>query len=200
MISLNIPTILTAIRLILSPLLLPFLFVHFLPLHNIYINILLGCVFSLISLTDFLDGYLARKYKQVTSLGSMLDPIADKFLIYSTLISLLAVHKIHFFWVIILIGREFFIMGLRILALENGFSIKVSKMGKLKTTFQIICFIFIIINPYEQTGLHFTYQGAWNWSELLLIFLTVYYSLISAFSYYEVFIKQYSVLQSRNGE
>src|ERR1700722_2587731 len=129
----NTPTILTLIRLILSPLVLPVLFVYLLPYNNIYINILLALLFIAFSLTDFLDGYLARKYSQETALGSVLDPIADKFLVYSTLLALAVVNKLFFFWVVLLIGREFFMMGLRQVALENNFSVKVSSLGKTKT-------------------------------------------------------------------
>jgi CDP-diacylglycerol--glycerol-3-phosphate 3-phosphatidyltransferase len=113
---LNLPILLTLSRLILSPLLLPVLLVYLLPFNNIFINSFLGFLFFLFSITDFFDGYFARRYKQETQVGKLLDPIADKFLLYSTLIGLLAADKIFFYWVIIIIGREFFVMGLRQIA------------------------------------------------------------------------------------
>ncbi|MDP3889126.1 MAG: CDP-alcohol phosphatidyltransferase family protein, partial [bacterium] len=116
--TINIPIILTLIRLIFSPFLLPLLLVHFLPFNIFWINAILALFFVMVCLTDFFDGYLARKYKQETVLGKLLDPIADKFLLYSTLIVLLSVHKIFFYWPSILIGREFLVMGIRLIAME----------------------------------------------------------------------------------
>jgi len=188
----NLPTKLTLIRLALSPIVLPFLFVYLLPLNNFLLNIVLGLVFVGFSLTDFFDGYLARKYDQETALGTILDPIADKFLLYSALIALLVAQKIFFFWVIILIGREFFMMGLRQVALEHNFSVHVSSLGKLKTAFQMICLIFIIVNPYQAVGLGFHGQALCNSIELALIFVAVSLSVISALFYYRSFIKQFT--------
>jgi cardiolipin synthase len=184
---LNTPTILTLIRLILSPLILPVLFVYLLPCNNIYINILMALLFIAFSLTDFLDGYLARKYSQETALGSVLDPIADKFLVYSTLLALAVVNKLFFFWVVLLIGREFFMMGLRQVALENSFSVKVSSLGKTKTFIQMVCLTYIIFNPFQSMG----YSNAWNIVELILILATVSLSLFSAGVYYKIFIKKF---------
>src|SRR5947199_10698456 len=99
----TIPNKLTLIRLIGSPLLLPVLLVYFLPFNNFLINTLLAFIFLLFGATDFFDGYLARKYRLESTIGKVLDPIADKFLIYCTLIGLLAAGKIGFYWVIILI-------------------------------------------------------------------------------------------------
>ena len=119
----SLPLRLTLIRLIGSPLILPFFLVYLLPFNNIWLNGSLSLFFLFFGLTDFFDGYLARKYNQVTVLGGMLDHIADKFLLYSTLISLVAAQKLYFFWAILWIGREFLLMALRQIALENNFSI-----------------------------------------------------------------------------
>jgi CDP-diacylglycerol--glycerol-3-phosphate 3-phosphatidyltransferase len=102
--SINTPTRLTLIRLIFSPLFLPLVLVYFLPYNNQIINGILALVFVLLSLTDFFDGYLARKYNQETALGRALDPLADKFLFFSTLIALVTIQKVfflfsdHFYW------------------------------------------------------------------------------------------------------
>ncbi len=183
--SLNIPIILTLIRLILSPLILPLFLVYFLPYNYLWLNILLALLFVAFSITDFLDGYIARKYKMETKFGKALDPIADKFLISSTLISLLAIKKIYFLWVIILIGREFFMMGLRQIALENNFSIEVSIYGKIKTTFQIIMLTIIILNPFHDIKTF----NFFNIAEIFLIFCTIFLSLFSALQYYLSFRK-----------
>ena len=177
------PTWLTLARLILSPLLLPFLLVTYLPLNDLHTNIVLAVIFSIFSLTDFFDGYLARRYCQETLLGKILDPIADKFLVYSTLISLLAIGKIYYYWVVVLIGREFFVMGLRLIALEYNFSIPVSAGGKLKTCFQMAFLLFTILNPYQQLG--FADAEWWNGTEVFLLFMTLLFSLTSAWEYYQ---------------
>lgn len=184
--SLNLPNILTLLRLVLSPLLLPICLVNYLPYNNFFVNILLALLFLVLSLTDFLDGYIARKYNLETEFGRAIDPIADKFLVISTLISLLAVNKIFFFWVIILIGRELFMMGLRQIALENKFSIKVSVYGKIKTVFQVIMLTLIILNPSQGLAL----SSLWNISEGILIFITISLSLFSAVQYFLSFKKQ----------
>ncbi len=134
----NFPTILTLSRLILSPLIMPLLLITFLPVNRLEINFVLAIIFLGFSVTDFLDGYLARHFSQETALGKLLDPIADKFLVYSTLIALVHTHKLYFFWAIIIIGREFFVMGLREIALHHGFNVSVSTAGKLKTVIQIL--------------------------------------------------------------
>lgn len=178
---------LTFIRLIGSPIILPFFLVYLLPYNIFLLNCCLALFFCLFGLTDFFDGYLARKYQQVTSTGAMLDHVADKFLLYSTLIALVAAHKLHFFWAIIWIGREFFIMTLRYVALENNYSIAVSSYGKLKTIIQIICLACVIANPYYILNVSTTY---WNAVELFLLLLATVLSIGSAYNYCSIFMIQ----------
>jgi CDP-diacylglycerol--glycerol-3-phosphate 3-phosphatidyltransferase len=187
--ELSLPMLLTFIRLIGSPIILPFFLVYLLPYNLFWLNSSLATLFILFGLTDFFDGYLARKYNQVTSSGAMLDHVADKSLLYSTLIALIAAHKLYFFWAIIWIGREFFVMALRQIALENNFSIIVSSYGKLKTIVQITCLAFIILNPYH--SLHFA-APYWNGTELLLLLLATALSVGSARNYFSAFMKQFS--------
>ncbi len=179
----NIPTLLTLIRLILSPLIMPWLLIVFLPLNILWINACLSSLFILFSFTDFLDGYLARTRQQETALGKVLDPIADKFLVYSTLIALVATKKLFFFWPIVIIGREFFIMSLREIALSHGFTISVNQMGKAKTFVQMLFIAFIILNPAQQQGGYVL----WNSIESVLIMVTVGLTLYSALSYGRTF-------------
>src|SRR5579872_5683908 len=117
----------------------PFFLVYLLPLNHLFINAILAFLFLCLGATDFFDGYFARKYNQATAIGATLDHLADKCLLFSTLLALVHAHKIYFLWAIMWIGREFLIMGLRILALENNFTIAVSSFGKSKTVVQIIC-------------------------------------------------------------
>lgn len=183
----NIPTFLTLIRLIVSPLFLPVFIVYLLPYNILWLNCLIAFIFVLLSITDFFDGYLARRYNQVTVLGRVLDPLADKFLTYSALIGLLAADKIYFYWVVALIGREMFVMGMRHVALEHNFEVPVSYLGKLKTAFQMLTITFIIVNPYYYNVGIFNY---WNGIELGLLTVTTTLSLVSAQRYYDAFMVQ----------
>ena len=185
----SLPMTLTYIRLIGAPLVLPFFLVYLSPYNNFWINCSLAVLFFLFGLTDFFDGYLARKYNQVTTTGALLDHVADKFLLYSTLIALVAAHKLYFFWAIIWIGREFFIMTLRQVALERNSLITVSSYGKLKTVAQIACLTVIIANPYHHYALLASY---WNIIEMLLLFIATALSAISAYNYFAIFMKRFS--------
>lgn len=198
--NLTAPLVLTLIRLILSPLVLPLLLVHFLPYNSLFINAILALIFVGFSLTDFFDGYLARRNGQESALGSILDPIADKFLFYSTLIALLVAHKIFFFWVVLLIGREFFMMGLRQVALENHFSVPVSSFGKYKTALQMTCLTFIILNPYHELELQLHGNGVWNVIEAILLGLTILFSVSSAKMYFNNFMSQFKRLHGYQSE
>jgi CDP-diacylglycerol--glycerol-3-phosphate 3-phosphatidyltransferase len=195
----NVPNILTLIRLVVSPIMLPVLLVYLLPLNIFWVNCILAGLFALFSITDFFDGYLARRYAQVSSFGRFLDPIADKFLIFSTLVALLAINKIFFVWVLILIGREFFVLGLRQMALENNLSINVSWFGKIKTLFQVLYLVILIANPFHsvsRSGLtrlvtDLYNAPAWTVLETLLMVAAVSMTLVSAERYYHAFMAKY---------
>lgn len=187
-ISLNVPLILTLTRLIVSPLLLPILIVSIVPYHNAMLNGMLACFFVLINLTDFFDGYLARRYHQETRLGKLLDPIADKFLLFSVVLALVSLGLIYFFWAIILIGREFFVMGLRIIGFDFGIQVHVQQLGKLKTVVLMIYITSVIVNATHtvfQPYLSYIEGASLAWSLLL--------SLISAYNYFQVFRKNIGV-------
>ena len=189
--SINIPTTLTLVRLILSPLVLPVALVYLMPYNNQIINALLALFFLLLSLTDFFDGYLARKYKQETTIGKALDPLADKFLFLSALIAFVTLKKIFFYWSILFIGREFFIMGLRILALEQGFDVPVSWFGKLKTVMQTL-YITIAISNCHSKGLMYNYLWS-DYLEYSMLAIALFFSLASAYLYYKSFMKQFQI-------
>jgi CDP-diacylglycerol---glycerol-3-phosphate 3-phosphatidyltransferase len=182
--SLNLPLALTLIRLVIAPLVFPFLFVYLLPFDSCYINSALGTLFFLVSLTDFFDGYIARRYGQVTRLGAMLDPIADKFLMMATLISLLAVSKIYFLWVFIFIAREFFVTALRALALEQGFAVPVVGLGKAKTVVQMFYMLLLIVRPLHVS----LYSKVWLAEQVLLVSALIL-SIGSAYKYSKMFMR-----------
>jgi len=180
---------LTLFRFVGAPCTLPFLIVYGLPYNVFLVNCLVGLVLLLFGLTDFFDGYLARKYNQTTSYGQVLDPIADKFLLYSTLVALVAVGKLYFLWAIVWIGREFLVMGLRMIAVERDRTIPVSYSGKIKTILQIAALLCVIINPYQydwNTGFW------WNALEASLLVNASIYSIVSLYQYVVLFFESKS--------
>ncbi len=163
------------------------------PLNSLLGNSLLAGIFITLSLTDYFDGHFARKYRQETMLGKLLDPVADKFLVFSTLIALVHVHKLFFYWAIIIIGREFFIMGLRELALNYGFTLPVTWLGKLKTTVQMMFLAWVLLNPYQHEG----NEAYWyNHIESVLLYITLMLTLTSALLYYRTFIRSLAVTKA----
>jgi len=173
----------TLVRFIFSPLVLPILFVYLLPYNYVPINAVLALVFVLLSLTHFFDGYLARRFKLESGFGKQLDRVADTCLSYSALVALLAADKIFFYWVIILIGRDFFVMGLRSVARENGFSIHAFFLGKITTTMQMIYIAFVVLNTQQSAG----FTDGWNLCENGLLVATLLLSILTAKQYYDQF-------------
>src|SRR5207244_10626687 len=95
--------------------------------------------------TDLLDGYLARRWAQVTTVGTLLDPIADKLLISAALVSLVDIHRVPAWMVILIIGREFAVSGLRSIASAAGYTIRASELGKTKMVAQVIAIAVVIV-------------------------------------------------------
>lgn len=111
-----------------------------------YTDILACIIFIVASLTDFLDGHIARKYNLVTNFGKFMDPLADKLLVCAALICLVDMGRISSWIVIVIMSREFIISGFRLIASDNGVVIAASYWGKFKTTFQIFMIILLILN------------------------------------------------------
>ena len=116
---------------------------------------------------------------------------------YSTLVALLAVDRIFYFWVIIFIGREFFIMGLRTVALQNGFSVSVSFLGKLKTVFQLSYLALVIFNP---TLLANPYSTALIVVQNSMLALALALTIASAYNYYLTCIEMYRMRIVKDGD
>jgi CDP-diacylglycerol---glycerol-3-phosphate 3-phosphatidyltransferase len=137
----NLPNSITMSRILMIPLLLWILSAHF-PWQGAVgtQEILASVLFVLASITDGLDGYLARKRGQITTMGMLLDPLADKIMVTAALIALVAYNPqvVKVWIVVVIIGREFLISGLRSIASSEGFTIAASELGKLKTVVQIV--------------------------------------------------------------
>lgn len=139
----NLPNKLTLFRVILIPF---FVFFLLAPYFEGYGNYIAVAIFIVASVTDFLDGKIARKYHLVTNFGKFMDPLADKLLVSSALICLVALNKIPAWIVIVIIAREFIISGFRLVAADNGVVIAASYWGKFKTAFQMVTVIVLILN------------------------------------------------------
>jgi CDP-diacylglycerol--glycerol-3-phosphate 3-phosphatidyltransferase len=137
----TLPNKLSFIRIFLVPILVTVLVTH------LSMPLALG-IFLLAALTDWLDGYIARKSKQITTLGKLLDPMADKLLVASALISLVEIGLAPAWIVVVIVSREIAITGLRSVAASQGAIIAASKLGKYKTVSEIIAISFLIMEIF----------------------------------------------------
>jgi CDP-diacylglycerol--glycerol-3-phosphate 3-phosphatidyltransferase len=189
----NLPNSITMSRIVMIPLLLWILTPHFpwVGTHGAQ-EIAAAVLFVLASITDGLDGYLARKRKQITTVGMLLDPIADKIMVAGALIALVAYtpEVVKVWLVVIIIGREFLISGLRSIASSEGFTIQASDLGKLKTVIQIICVVSAILaHGWDQWQFGILIVPV-KWIAIAAIYFTVLVSAISAIDYFVGFWKQ----------
>ena len=140
----NLPNKLTVLRVIL----IPFFVVSMMIENgaNQTFRYVAAAIFIIASLTDMLDGKIARKYNLVTNFGKFMDPLADKLLVCSALICLIQLGQLPAWVVIIIVSREFIISGFRLVAAEQGIVIAASYWGKFKTTFQMIAVVLMILN------------------------------------------------------
>lgn len=139
----NTPNKLTVARMIMVPFLVVFLLTGWGGEANRYISLIL---FVAASITDWFDGYLARKNHLVTNFGKFMDPLADKLLVCSAMICMIELGRLPAWFVIIIIGREFIISGFRLIAAENGIVIAANYWGKFKTVSQMIMIILLILH------------------------------------------------------
>lgn len=139
---------------------------------------LAAVVFLLASLTDLLDGYIARKRGQVTTLGILLDPLADKLLICLVFIALVQLDLAPAWMVVIIVGREFTVSGLRNIASDQGFTIEASDLGKIKMVAQVAAITMLLLGTKNET---FAYVGH------LALYVVVLFALLSAVQYFRKF-------------
>lgn len=152
----HLPNKLTLARIAAVPILLLLL-----PIDSRRVDVFCAIVFAIAAITDYFDGYLARKYQNVSPLGALLDPIADKMLIAGTLVMLAGVGRGLIFTIIaaLMICRDIGISGIRLLALEEGHTIAVTELGKWKTFLQSVAIFCLIVNqplfdlPFRTVGM-----------------------------------------------
>ncbi len=168
----NIPNKITILRIALIP-----VFIFLLYIKVKYIEYIVAVVFIILALTDALDGYIARKRKQVTRLGELIDPLADKLLISAALIFLIE-RGVPTWMAFVIIAREFAVTGLRLSASAKNVIIAASKWGKIKTISQIVAIVAVIINfPY-------------NWYFMLVAVILTVISGVDYFIKARVFLKE----------
>jgi CDP-diacylglycerol--glycerol-3-phosphate 3-phosphatidyltransferase len=188
----NLPNSITLSRIVMIPLLLWMLSPHFPLRSNGDQELMASILFILASITDGVDGYLARKRGQITTMGILLDPLADKIMVTAAFIALVAYNpSVVKVWIaVVIIGREFLISGLRSIAASEGFTIQASDLGKLKTVIQIVAVVSAILA-------HRWYE--WNfggfivpveWTAITAIYFATAVSIISAVDYFIGFWKK----------
>jgi CDP-diacylglycerol---glycerol-3-phosphate 3-phosphatidyltransferase len=176
----NVPNILTLLRIFFVPLLVAALVQEGAwmpyPFEDRYFLAL--TIFLAAAFTDILDGYLARRWKQVTTVGTLLDPIADKLLISAALISLVQVRRMPAWMAILIVGREFAVSGLRSIASSEGYTIKASELGKTKTVMQVIAIALVMLSARFPD-----LAAASQWA----LWIVVVFSVVSAVDYFNKF-------------
>jgi CDP-diacylglycerol--glycerol-3-phosphate 3-phosphatidyltransferase len=168
----NIPNLLTILRIFFVPLL-----VAALVQEHANVWLALG-IFLVAASTDLLDGYLARRWRQITTIGTLLDPIADKLLVSSALIALVQIRAVPAWMVILIVGREFAVSGLRAIAAAEGYTIKASDLGKTKMVSQVAAISCLLLSTrYPELLL----------TAKVLMWGVVVFALLSAASYFRKF-------------
>ncbi len=174
----NLPNSLTLLRIGVAP----FLVAIFLISSSKLSSLCAAVLFSLASLTDWLDGYFARKRNVVTPLGKFLDPLADKLLVAVALIMLIHLNRVPSWMVAVIIGREIAVTGLRVIAAGEGMSIAATTLGKYKTTFQIFAVIGLLLH-YDYFGVDFHVVG------VSLLWIALFMTAWSGIDYFAKFLR-----------
>jgi CDP-diacylglycerol---glycerol-3-phosphate 3-phosphatidyltransferase len=174
----NIPNLLSGVRILAIPVV-----VFFLTSPGPQASFLAALIFSLASVTDLLDGYIARQQKRETAVGKLLDPLADKLLILSCMIMLIPLERIPAWMVVLIIGREVAVTGLRGIASAEGFVIAASRLGKAKLIFQTLSLIGLMLH-YRYLGIDFHILG------MILLWVALVITLWSGIDYFGKFYRK----------
>jgi CDP-diacylglycerol--glycerol-3-phosphate 3-phosphatidyltransferase len=176
-------------KLTMSRLVLAFVFMASLFVEGLVFKIIAFIVFSIASVTDLLDGWVARKRNEITDLGKLLDPIADKVLVLAAFLAFVELNLIWAWMVVIIIIREFLITGLRLLAVTRGIVLEAERAGKHKTVSQIVTIFFIlIVLILKDVGARYnlwtaSIENIVNYGIITLMFITLILTVSSGFSY-----------------
>jgi CDP-diacylglycerol--glycerol-3-phosphate 3-phosphatidyltransferase len=188
----NLPNSITMSRIIMIPLFLWILSPHFLWPGNGAQEIAASILFVLASITDGLDGYLARRRGQITTMGMLLDPLADKIMVTAAFVALVAYNPevVKVWIVVVIIGREFLISGLRSIAASEGFTVTASELGKLKTVVQIVSVVSAILAHRWDSWQIGPIAIPVKWYAIAAIYFAALVAIISAVDYFIGFWKK----------
>lgn len=193
----SVPFFITVFRLIAALLVLPPLFCWLSWQASYFQAIFLAVFVALVALTDFLDGYWARRFGGASDIGRLLDPIADKVFVAALFLFLLVAGRVDLFVVLIFVAREYVVTGFREAAERAGFTIHVSWVAKAKTFAQMSLGIFLIVNP-----IYYGYSAYYGWLvvESIMVWATVGLVLFSGLDYGKKFMEQRGCpLEKRQG-
>ncbi len=186
----NLPNSITLIRIFSIPLLIWILSSTRFTSQNGEKELLASALFIAASMTDGIDGYLARKRGQITTMGILLDPLADKLLIAAAFVTLVQFNpSLVPAWIaVVIIGREFLVSGLRSIAASEGFTIEASELGKFKMVIQIASVVAVILDHrWKEWPVYGNYFFPVHWIAYLAIWFMVCVSLVSAIDYFVAF-------------
>ena len=177
---------LTILRILLIPVMIIILYIDALKIDTPFLNmnvqqIIFATMFVVASLTDFLDGYIARKYNQITTFGKFLDPIANKVLVFAALLYLMVQmpERVAIWGVMVIIVREFLVTGVRLIAVEHNHVIAASNLGKYKTSTTMIAIIMFLFNDFGLTMIHSNLE----WITNIIYYLAIFFTIWSGFDY-----------------
>ncbi len=190
MLALNLPNSITLTRIFSIPLLIWILSTSRFPSSTAEKELLASALFIAASITDGIDGYLARKRGQITTMGMLLDPLADKLLIAAAFVTLVQFNPslVPAWMAVVIIGREFLVSGLRSIAASEGFTIEASDLGKFKTVVQIVSVVAVILDHrWKEWPVYGSYFFPVHWIAFLAIWFMVFLSLVSAIDYFVAF-------------
>lgn len=188
--AVNLPNSITLIRIFSIPLLIWILSSARFSSQNGEKELLASALFIAASVTDGIDGYLARKRGQITTMGILLDPLADKLLIAAAFVTLVQFNpSLVPAWIaVVIIGREFLVSGLRSIAASEGFTIEASELGKFKMVIQIVSVVAVILDHrWKEWPVYGGYFFPVHWIAYLAIWFMVFVSLVSAIDYFVAF-------------
>ena len=187
--AVNLPNSITLTRILAIPLLIWLLSTNHFRAFDGEQELLASALFIAASITDGIDGYLARRRGQITTMGILLDPLADKLLIAAAFITLVQYNpSLVPAWVaVVIIAREFLVSGLRSIAASEGFTIEASELGKFKMLVQIVSVVAVILDHRWKEWPVGTYIFPVHWIALVAIWFMVFLSLISALDYFVAF-------------
>lgn len=194
--AVNLPNLLTMLRIVLIPVAL-FFIVDGTPLGSFWA----AMIYAVSAITDFLDGWLARRMGLTSVVGKFLDPLADKLLVISSLIAMVAMGHVSAWVVILIVARELSITSLRVIAISEGVQIAASQGGKEKAALQMVAvWMLMLHHTYHLDFLFFSVRCSFNQVGLVLLYLSLFFAITSAGEYLKLFVDAVELKERRAGD